>query len=78
MSFTRRDRACVDLAMSVILSALSLGVSTAQPPVEIEQRIEHIQKAILPPVLIKGEPLVSSKLVDRMAALSTFLVLVLP
>ena len=29
MSFTRRDRACVDLAMSVILSALSLGVSTA-------------------------------------------------
>ena len=29
-----------------ILSTISLGVSTAQPPVEVEQRIRHIQDAI--------------------------------
>jgi CubicO group peptidase (beta-lactamase class C family) len=69
MSFTRRERAWVDLAVSIILFPASLGVSTAQPPVEIERRIEHIQNAILPPVLIKGEPPASSKLADRMAAL---------
>jgi len=45
------------------------GVSTAQPSVEIEQRIQHIQNAILPPVLVKGEPPTTTKLVDRMAAL---------
>jgi CubicO group peptidase (beta-lactamase class C family) len=69
MSFTRRDRLCVDLAIGVVLCAVNLGVSTAQAPVGTEQRIQHIQNAILPPVLIKGEPPAASKLADRMAAL---------
>jgi CubicO group peptidase (beta-lactamase class C family) len=69
MSFARLHRVCSNLAISVILITVSLVVSTAQPPAEIEQRIQQIQNAILPPVLIKGEPPVTSKLADRMAAL---------
>ena len=52
-----------------ILSTISLIVSTAQPPVELEQRIRHIQDAILPAVFTKGEPPVTTKLADRMAAM---------
>ena len=35
----------------------------------LEQRIQRIQDGLLPAVLIKGEPVQSSKLADRMAAL---------
>jgi CubicO group peptidase (beta-lactamase class C family) len=52
-----------------ILSTISLGVLTAQPPVEVEQRIRHIQDAIIPAVFTKREPPVTTKLADRMAAL---------
>jgi CubicO group peptidase (beta-lactamase class C family) len=45
------------------------GVLTAQPPAEIEQRIQHIQNAILPPVIVRGEQPAVNKLADRMAAL---------
>src|SRR5438876_1202948 len=60
---------CFVLRASAILSAIGLGVLTAQPPVEPEQRIRHIQDAILPDVVIKGEPPPTTKLADRMAAL---------
>jgi len=53
----------------VIFTVVGPGVLTAQPSDEIEQRIRHIQNAILPPVLIKGEPLSTTTLADRMAAL---------
>ncbi len=69
MSFSSLVRTLgVTLAVGVIFSTVSLGVLTAQSPVEIEQRIQHIQNAILPPVLTKGEPPAATKLVDRMAA----------
>ena len=64
-----RHRPCFRLVVVAILSTINLGVLTAQTPVEVEQRIRHIQDAILPAVLTKGEPLVSTKLADRMAEL---------
>jgi len=64
-----RHRPCFRLVVVAILSTINLGVLTAQAPVEVEQRIRHIQDAILPAVLTKGEPLVSTKLADRMAEL---------
>jgi CubicO group peptidase (beta-lactamase class C family) len=45
------------------------AVATAQVPVELEQRIQKIQNAILPPVITKGKPPTTTKLADRMAAL---------
>ena len=57
------------LRASAILFTISLGVLSAQPSVEIEQRIRHIQDALLPPVLTKGEAPAATKLADRMAAL---------
>ena len=63
------DRLLLVLRTSAILSTIGLGVLTAQPTVEVEQRIRHIQDAILPPVLTKGEPPATTKLADRMAAL---------
>src|SRR5665213_2858602 len=54
---------------AAILSAISLGVLTAQPPVDTEQRIRQIQDRILPAVINPGEPPVTTKLADRMAAL---------
>jgi CubicO group peptidase (beta-lactamase class C family) len=63
-----RHRPCFGLVVVAILSTINLGVLTAQAPVEVEQRIRHIQDALLPAVLIKGEPPVSTKLADRMAA----------
>ena len=47
----------------------SLGVMMAQTPVEVEQHIRHVQDAIAPPVLIKGEAASLTKLADRMSAL---------
>ena len=64
-----RHRPCFRLVVVAILSTINLGVLTAQAPVEVEQRIRHLQDAILPAVLTKGEPLVSTKLADRMAEL---------
>ena len=64
-----RHRPCFRLVVVAILSTINLGVLTAQATVEVEQRIRHIQDAILPVVVTKGEPLVSTKLADRMAEL---------
>lgn len=54
---------------AALLSTISPGVSTAQTPVQLEQRIQHIQEAILPPVITKGKPIATTKLADRMATL---------
>jgi len=64
-----RHRLCFPARAAAILSTISLGVLTAQAPIELEQRIQHIQNAILPPVITKGEPPATTKLADRMAAL---------
>jgi CubicO group peptidase (beta-lactamase class C family) len=53
----------------LILSTIRLGVLSAQAPIDLEQRIRHIQDAILPPVITTGEPPTTTKLADRMAAL---------
>jgi CubicO group peptidase (beta-lactamase class C family) len=63
------DRLLLVLRTSAILSTINLGVLSAQPPIEVEQRIRHIQDALLPAVLTKGEPPAATKLADRMAAL---------
>jgi CubicO group peptidase (beta-lactamase class C family) len=63
-SDTFRRRLCG--AGFVVLIA---GALAAQTPSNVEQRIEHIQNQILPPVLVKGEPVAATKLADRMAAL---------
>jgi len=67
MSVSRlvRHRSCMAGAIFTIGSV----ILTAQPSVDTEQRIAHIQNAILPPVLIKGEPPSTTKLAARMAAL---------
>jgi CubicO group peptidase (beta-lactamase class C family) len=57
------------LGVVAILSALSLSVLTAQPPVDIERRIRQVQDGIRPAVINPGEPPVTTKLADRMAAL---------
>jgi len=62
----------VRLRLSVacaICATIGPGMLIAQPSVEIEQRIQHIQDAILPPVLVNGESAATTKLSDRMAAL---------
>ena len=41
----------------------------AQTPSAIEQRIQRIQDGIPPAVIVKGEPVATTKLADRMAAL---------
>jgi CubicO group peptidase (beta-lactamase class C family) len=60
---------CLALRIWVILSAVALRVLTAQPSVEIEQGIRHIQDAIQPAVITKGQLTATTKLADRMAAL---------
>jgi len=64
-----RHRAPRVSGVVAILSAISLGVLIAQPPVDTEQRIRHIQDGILPAVINPGEPPVVTKLADRMVAL---------
>jgi CubicO group peptidase (beta-lactamase class C family) len=49
---------------TIIFSTLA-----AQTPLAIEQRIQRIQDGIPPPVIIKGDPVSTTKLADRMAAL---------
>ena len=52
------------------LALLPLLASTADAAAtDIEQRIQRIQNGLLPPVLVKGEPVSSTKLIDRMQAL---------
>ncbi len=68
ISFSRLVRHHLCFA-GVIFSTIGAGILTAQSSAEIEQRIQHIQNAILPPVLVKGEPPATTKLVDRMATL---------
>jgi CubicO group peptidase (beta-lactamase class C family) len=48
---------------------ISVGFVQAQRTSEVEQRIQRIQNALLPPVLVQGETPATSKLLDRMAAL---------
>ena len=55
--------------VGVILAGVTIGVLTGQPSVDVEQKIRHIQDAIQPAVIIKGEPTATTKLADRMAAL---------
>ena len=64
-----RHRLCFVLSAAVLTFTISVGALVAQAPAELEQRIRHIQDAILPAVLTKGEPPVTTKLADRMAAL---------
>jgi CubicO group peptidase (beta-lactamase class C family) len=40
-------------------------------PPDVEQRIRRIENGLLPPVIVKGEPSVPMKLVDRMGAYKT-------
>ncbi len=52
----------------VLLATIILGSISAQTPSAIEQRIQRIQE--LPPsVIVKGEPVATTKLADPMAAL---------
>ena len=51
------------------LAAMTLGTLAAQAPSTVEQRIERIQNGLLPAVLVKGDPVTTTKLADRMAAL---------
>jgi CubicO group peptidase (beta-lactamase class C family) len=46
-----------------------LATSSAQTPEAIEQRIQRIQNGIPAAVLVKGDPVSTTKLADRMAAL---------
>jgi CubicO group peptidase (beta-lactamase class C family) len=48
---------------------LIAGTLAAQTPSSVEQRIERIQNEILPAVLVRGEPVATTKLADRMADL---------
>jgi CubicO group peptidase (beta-lactamase class C family) len=64
-----RHRLCFPVGAVAILSAIGQGVLTAQAPVDLEQRIQHIQGAILPSVITKGKPPATASLADRMAAL---------
>jgi CubicO group peptidase (beta-lactamase class C family) len=54
---------------ALLMSPISLRLSAAQAPAEVEQHIQHIQAAILPPALTKGEMPATTRLADRMAAL---------
>jgi CubicO group peptidase (beta-lactamase class C family) len=50
-------------ALSLPLAQVNVRRSTAS----VEERIAHVEGGLLPPVLVKGEPLPSMKLADRMA-----------
>ncbi|HEX4810739.1 MAG TPA: serine hydrolase [Bryobacteraceae bacterium] len=64
---TRRSRS--RLGVLALLFSIGLSGLNAQAPAEVEQRIRHIQDAILPAVIIEGEPPSTSTLADRMAKL---------
>src|ERR1700676_867715 len=46
-----------------------LGALAAQTPSALEERIQRIQDRIPPATLVKGEPVPTTKLAERMAAL---------
>jgi len=46
-----------------------LGALAAQTPSDLEERIQRIQDRIPPATMVKGEPVPTTKLADRMAAL---------
>jgi CubicO group peptidase (beta-lactamase class C family) len=64
-----RPSLSLSLGAGAILSMISLSVLRAQRTSEIEQHIQRIQDAILPPVLVIGETPATNKLAARMAAL---------
>jgi len=64
-----RQHLCLASRVGVIFCAITIGVLTAQAPLDVEQRIRHIQDAIQPAVITKGEASATAKLADRMAAL---------
>lgn len=76
MSASRSKRNCPDLHLAVIFAlgalwgtAPSMPAVAASSPSTTEQHIQHIQSAVMPPVLIKGEPPETTTLSDRMASL---------
>ncbi len=72
MCFSGLPRHRLHFVLSIVLaipSALGPGAVFAQSPNEPEQRIRRIQDAILPAVLIEGEPPATTKLADRMSEL---------
>ena len=66
-----RMRCCSGLRYRAVWTLLLLVVASisSATTTDIEQHIEHIQDNLLPPVLVEGESISSSKLSDRMAAL---------
>ncbi len=66
MSFSRPFAVFGAAASIATLGLLAPQITGASA---LEQRIQRIQDGLLPAVLIKGEPVQSSKLADRMAAL---------
>jgi CubicO group peptidase (beta-lactamase class C family) len=76
MSASPSNRNCPDPLRGVILAfgalwgtALSTPAVAASSPAMTEQHIQHIQGALVPPVLVKGEPGELITLSDRMASL---------
>jgi CubicO group peptidase (beta-lactamase class C family) len=64
-----RQRSCFVIRVVSILSAIATGAMLAQQPAEVDQRIRHIQDAIVPAVLTRDGPPAAPTLADRMAAL---------
>jgi CubicO group peptidase (beta-lactamase class C family) len=76
MSASRSKRNCPDPHLAVIFALGALCATTpgapavaASSPPATEQHIQHIQDALVPPVLVKGEPGETTTLSDRMASL---------
>jgi CubicO group peptidase (beta-lactamase class C family) len=76
MSASRSKRNCPDPHLAVIFALGALCATTpsapavaASRPPATEQHIQHIQDALVPPVLVKGEPGETTTLSDRMASL---------
>jgi CubicO group peptidase (beta-lactamase class C family) len=67
MSFSRFSAVSGAIVCTVIFG--SLAAQVAPGPSALEQRIQRIQDGLLPAVLTKGEPVQSTKLSERMAAL---------
>jgi CubicO group peptidase (beta-lactamase class C family) len=62
LNFTRR-------LMGATACAILLGTLTAQTPSALEQRIQRIENGLLTATIVKGDPVATTKLTDRMAAL---------
>lgn len=58
--------------LTVAVFLLTLGLVAAQSkkePSAVEQHIEHVQAALMPAVIVKGVPVQTTRLAERMAAL---------